>query len=232
MPFGAGVRGRLRAAAAFCGQHIMDTIVYVDGFNLYYGSLRKTPCRWLDLSKLCRHLLPANNIVKIKYFTAKVSARPDDPGQPTRQQAYLRALATLPEIEVYFGHFLSHEVYMPMAQSIGNNNKQYAHVIKTEEKGSDVNLASHMLMDGFRKRYKVAVVISNDSDLCTPIRMVRRELGFPVGILRPGFKNPSIVLGREANFVKPIRFGAIKSSQFPDSIHDANGVITKPPEWA
>src|SRR4051812_12536392 len=97
----------------------MDTIVYVDGFNLYYGSLRKTPCRWLDLSKLCRRLLPANNILKIKYFTAKVSARPDDPGQPTRQQAYLRALATLPEMEIYFGHFLSHEVSMLLAQSTG-----------------------------------------------------------------------------------------------------------------
>jgi hypothetical protein len=84
----------------------MDTIVYIDGFNLFYGSLRKTPYRWLNLSALCSRLLPANKITKIKYFTAAVSARPDDPGQPTRQQAYLRALATLPEIEIHFWSFL------------------------------------------------------------------------------------------------------------------------------
>jgi hypothetical protein len=208
----------------------MDTIVYIDGFNLFYGSLRKTPYRWLNLSALCSRLLPANKITKIKYFTAAVSARPDDPGQPTRQQAYLRALATLPEIEIHFGHFLSHEIYMPLAQYSGPR-QQYVRVIKTEEKGSDVNLAAHLLRDGFRGYYRVAVVVSNDSDLSTPVRMVRQDLGLPVGILRPGFKKPSIALGREASFIKPIRIGALKTSQFPDSLTDENGTITKPAEW-
>lgn len=127
------------------------TIVYVDGFNLYYGLLRKTPNRWLDIDRLCQLLLPKNTITKIKYFTAKVSARPDDPGQPTRQQTYLRALATLPNVEIYFGHFLVHPAWAPLhvptpaAQIHANRNGVYVRITKTEEKGSDVNIASHLL---------------------------------------------------------------------------------------
>ena len=82
----------------------MKTIVYVDGFNLYYGSLRGTPCKWLNLQRLGELLLPQNGIIAIKYFTAKVSARPHDPDQPIRQQTYLRALHTLPNVEIMFGH--------------------------------------------------------------------------------------------------------------------------------
>jgi hypothetical protein len=78
----------------------MRTYVYVDAFNLYYGCLKGTPYRWLNLEALCRRMLrPENDVQRIKYFTSRVSARPD-PGQPTRQQAYLRALATLSCVEV------------------------------------------------------------------------------------------------------------------------------------
>lgn len=52
-----------------------QTFVYVDGFNLYYGSLRKTPYRWLDLQRLCRLLLPPNDVQRINYYTARVGAR-------------------------------------------------------------------------------------------------------------------------------------------------------------
>jgi hypothetical protein len=52
----------------------MATNVYVDAFNLYYGSLRGTPYRWLDLGALCARLLPKDRINRIRYFTATVSA--------------------------------------------------------------------------------------------------------------------------------------------------------------
>ncbi len=117
----------------------MITIVYVDGFNLYYGALRKTPNRWLDIDKLCTLILPKNQIVQIKYFTALVSARPSDPDQPVRQQTYLRALGTLPKVSVHLGHFLSHEVTMPVAVQPGQP-QTYVKVIKTEEKGSDTDV--------------------------------------------------------------------------------------------
>jgi len=63
----------------------MRTIVYIDGFNFYYGAVKDGPYRWLDFSKMCQLLLPRNEIVRIKYFTARVSSRVDDPGQSTRQ---------------------------------------------------------------------------------------------------------------------------------------------------
>ena len=53
-------------------------------------------------------------------------------------------------------------------------------VIKTEEKGSDVNLASLLLLDGFNRDCDIVVIISNDSDLREPVRIARRELGLPL----------------------------------------------------
>ena len=76
-------------------------------------------------------------------------------------------------------------------------------VIKTEEKGSDVNLACHLLLDALRKDCDTAFVISNDSDLLEPIRIARREFGVQVGIGCP-HKRPSYVLVQEADFVRPI----------------------------
>jgi hypothetical protein len=66
----------------------MATNVYVDAFNLYYGGLKGTPYRWLDLAALCARLLPKDRINRIRYFTAIVSARPDNPDAPQRQQVY------------------------------------------------------------------------------------------------------------------------------------------------
>ena len=137
----------------------MKTIVYVDGFNLYYGALKGTPFKWLNLDQLCCHLLPKSEIVGIKYFTALVNARPNDLQQPIRQQIYLRALQTLPHLEIIYGHFLAHEILMPRA----DDPAQTVKVLKTEEKGSDVNLAAHLVNDGHLGRYETAVLITNDS---------------------------------------------------------------------
>ena len=113
----------------------MKTHVYVDGFNLYYGCLRGTPHRWLNLAELCRLMLPFDDVRRIKYFTALVGPRRGDNGQPLRQQLYLRALSTLPLVEIHLGHYLTHEVSMPLAHPPAAG-PQYARVIKTEEKGS------------------------------------------------------------------------------------------------
>jgi len=148
----------------------MATTVYIDGFNLYYGALRGTPYKWLDLKALCQRILPKDEISQIRYFTARVSARPDDPQQAQRQQVYLRALATLPLVSIHYGHFLTHTVRMPLAHP-RRGRPRTALVIKTEEKGSDVNLASHLLLDAFQRNCNTAVVVSNDSDLRVPIRI-------------------------------------------------------------
>lgn len=83
----------------------MGTNVYIDGFNLYYGCLKGSPYRWLDVEALCAVLLPKDEINQVRYFTARIAARSAaDPG-PAHQDAYLRALATLPKTTVHEGEF-------------------------------------------------------------------------------------------------------------------------------
>ena len=103
-------------------------------------------------------------------------------------------------------------------------------VLKTEEKGSDVNLASFMLVDGFEGDYELAVVISNDSDLQTPIQIVRDRLDLQVGVLNP-HRHLSWPLRTACTFYKPIRASVLKTSQFPSTLTDADGTITKPKTW-
>ena len=93
------MRGR-ESGLCFFLSHPVKTYVYIDGFNLYYGAIKGTSYKWLDLLQMCRKLLPKNEIGKIKYYTAIVSARPNDREQPVRQQTYLRALATIPDLEI------------------------------------------------------------------------------------------------------------------------------------
>lgn len=212
------------------GENLTPSYVYVDGFNLYYGAVKGTPYKWLDISKMVQLLLPKNQVLKIKYFTALVNSRPQDPDQPLRQQIYLRALRTTPNLEIILGHFLSHPVWMPLANPIPGQ-KQYAEVIKTEEKGSDVNIATHLLFDGVKNKYQVAIVISNDSDLVEPIKIVRNEYHKTVIVLNPSSLVPSQELARYATFVKPIRQGLLAASQFPNTMQDQNGTFTKPASW-
>ncbi len=207
----------------------MATIVYIDGFNLYYGAVKGTANKWLDLEVLCRRLLPKDNLVKIRYFTALVAIRPSDPQQPARQQAYLRALATLPLVEIHYGHYLSHQVWMRLANPPSGGSAMVK-VIKTEEKGSDVNLATYLLLDAFRQRCDTAVVISNDSDLAEPIRVAEQELGVKVGIINPQ-KPRHRSRAMTSAFFKQLRPGVLATCQLPPTLQDANGLIHKPARW-
>jgi hypothetical protein len=94
-------------------------------------------------------MLPNDRVTAIKYYTARISARPGNPTAPTDQQIYLRALRTIPNLSITYGHFLTHSVSMALT---GVTPTKRVWVDKTEEKGSDVNLASHLLRDAFRGR--------------------------------------------------------------------------------
>ena len=203
------------------------TNVYIDGFNLYYGCLKRTPYKWLNLAALAHLMLPNDTIESIKYFTARVSARPYNPSAPIDQQVYLRALRTIPNLEIVFGHFLTHSVPMMLTDV---TPPQRVWVDKTEEKGSDVNLAAHLVRDGFQKRFELAVLFTNDSDLAEPVRIVTTELGLPVGILNP-HQHHSAILKPLATFVKRIRQSHLIASQFPLTLTDKKGTISKPSTW-
>jgi hypothetical protein len=213
----------------------MRANVYVDGFNLYYGSLKGkgTSYKWLDLETLCRkYLIPSNPVNRIRYFTARVSARPGDLDAPVRQETYLRALATIPSLTIHLGHFQQTRVRMPLVNP-APGGPATVEVYKTEEKGSDVNLATWLLLDAFNKDSDLAVVISNDSDLEEPIRAVMQDLRVPVGLLNP---HPARYRSRDLLrlspvFFKQIRPNAVKSSQFPSLLKDTNGTFRRPATW-
>lgn len=209
----------------------MQTYIYIDGFNLYYGALKDTPYKWLNLDALCRHLLPSHRhqIERIKYFSARVIARADDPAQATRQHMYFRALRTIPHLDIILGHFLTNHVRMRLVHPPQDGPKT-AYVIKTEEKGSDVNIATHMLSDGYQGLYDAAVLVTNDSDLLEPVRVVRQQLGLTVGIISPHTR-PSRTLVQHATFMKTIRAGVLRASQFANPLTDARGVFHKPDAW-
>jgi uncharacterized LabA/DUF88 family protein len=203
------------------------TFVYIDGFNLYYGALKRTPYRWLDLGRLCALMLPGDDIAAVNYYTSLVRARPNNPTAPNDQQMYLRALRTIPKLSITYGHFLTHSVRMVLT---GVTPAQRVWVDKTEEKGSDVNIATHLVRDACFKRFDVAVLITNDSDLAEPVRVVRQEFGLPVGILNP-HEHHSVQLKKLATFLKRIRQSHLTASQFPADLVDAKGAFHKPPDW-
>lgn len=207
------------------------TYVYVDGFNLYHRALKDTAFKWLDLKKLAEHILdPHNKIARIKYFTARVSGA-RDPTSPARQNAYLRAITAIPEVEIQYGHFLAKTITRPLVRPVRGLPK-FVEVHTSEEKGSDVNLAVNLVNDAWHKRFDVAVVISNDSDLEEPIKLVKTERALPVGVIcpHPGTQSPQ--LRKAATFVRHIRDQHLAASQFPPELKDHMGKpIYKPPTW-
>lgn len=205
------------------------TNVYVDGFNLFYGALKGTPYKWLDLAALSRILLPRDQIGVIRYFTARVGARADNPDQHFRQDVYLRALQADPKITIHFGMFKTTEVRARLVHPpVGG--PRTALVYKTEEKGTDVTLASFMLLDAFKRACSTAVLITNDSDLAEPVRIARQELGIRVGVINPhrAWKR-SVDL--QCDFFKQIRPTAIARAQLPNPVRSATGKIHKPEAW-
>ncbi len=209
----------------------MRTNVYVDGFNLYYRALKDTPFRWLDLWRLAETLFPADEIHTVNYFTANLDPRPTNPGQAQRQLIYLRALATLPNLGIYYGTFRSGVKRRPLAEPTPGLP---THMLfrDSEEKGSDVNLATRLLVDGFSGEYEQAVVLSNDADFAAAMQYVRDDLGLRVTLVNP---DPRVSSPRDlanaATYVKRLWRSHLRRSQLPEAIRDDVGVITKPTGW-
>lgn len=209
----------------------MKTNLYIDGFNLYYRALKDTPFRWLDLQKLGKILFPQDEIHRVCYFTARLDARHSNPNQPRRQLTYLRALATLPGLHTYYGVFRSGVKRRLLAQPVAGLP---THVLirQSEEKGSDVNLATSLLVDGFNGDYEQAVIVSNDADFAGAMRYVRDGLGLRVVLVNPDRRNASPRdLANAATYVKRLWKSHLRQSQLPDTVRDETGIITKPASW-
>lgn len=199
-------------------------IAYIDGFNLYFG-LRSSGWKrhyWLDVSKLVSaYLLPDQLLVATKYFTARIKGPAN---KKSRQDAYLEALKTLPNVSILEGKFKDKAF---SCDTCG---------IKTQipaEKMTDVNIATELLVDAFQDRFDTAFLVSGDSDLVPPIRHLN-------GI----FPRKSVVVlfppNRVSGDLKRIAKAAIhlsenhfRNSQFPDLVQRPSGgpVIQRPADW-
>lgn len=206
----------------------MRTRVYVDGFNLYYGSLKGTPFKWLDPLSLAQALAPGHPIDHIRYFTARVSGKVD-PDAPRRQNAYLSAIDGNPHLTIHYGKFLAGVHNMPLA-SPRPAGPRFASVIRTEEKGSDVNLASHLILDGCDGLYELALVISNDSDLKDAVAEVSKRFA-PVWVFNPNVRFSNALKGAATRYL-PIPGATLAAAQLPDPVVLSTGrQISKPGTW-
>jgi len=201
-------------------------IAYVDGFNLYFG-LREAGWQrflWLDIELLVRNLLKSHQgLVRVNYFTARVSATPSDPDKPHRQNTYLEALQTHTGVIPHYGHYLDKE-----RTCFRCSNKWMDH----EEKGTDVNIAVQMVLDAFRDEFDTAMLISADSDLAGPVQAIRRE--WPRKRIVAAFppQRCSAELQRQASAFFHINRAKISASQLPDPVVKPDGYrLWRPSTW-
>ena len=207
----------------------MRARVYIDGFNVYYRLLKGSQYKWCNLKALSSRLLPKDaEIEAIRYFTADVSPRAGDPEAPVRQATYFRALKTIPELTIHKGNFLAKKIWRPL---VGQESTK-VQVHDSEEKGSDVNLASHLLMDCLSDTYDVALVLSQDTDLIEPNRMVTEDLGKTVIVgwldnTSPGRRHKTVSTG-----IARVTKQNLVQSQFPNPVIGRGGAkIVCPTNW-
>ena len=215
----------------------MKVNVYIDGFNLFYGMLKGSPNKWLDLESFADHLV-ANDVEveSVKYFTAPIKASPSDPDKLLRQRFYLEALASLPRVKIIPGFYTKHKVRMPFYREpclSCDKTDGMASVMKLEEKRSDVNIATEMLLDAMLENSIDGItLVSGDADLAGPVAAIRYRLGKPVAVYNP-HEGISDELKRYASLYRNSPRDLPAACQLPDEVTLPNGrTIHRPEAWA
>ena len=223
----------------------LNTIVYIDGFNLYY-SLKYTPYKWLNIERLVHSVLDPSwhNVVQIKYFTARVKRKPKDPSNVIRQDMYLRAIQTIQKVEIIYGKFKRRNIKASMVIKNPEQLKQVKRIIgknispfsKYEEKETDVNIATHIIYDCCNENISSIVLLSNDTDLKLPLWFARKKLKKRVIVITPTKNTTRSIVSLEAhqdlqkisNKTINLTEEHLKNSQFSDVVSG----ISKPKSWS
>ena len=199
-------------------------ITYVDGFNLYFGLKSKgwRKYYWLDLSALSRSFLKGNQQFEhCHYFTARIQDSDGYSQNAGRQSTWLDALATFSDLTTHFGHYLA------KPQSCHRCGATW---IKHEEKMTDVNIATQLLTDSYENRFDTAIIVSGDSDLTTPVKLVRER--FPRKRVRIAFPpaRRSDQLKKAANAAFVIGSDKLRKSLMTDTITTSSGYVLHRPK--
>ena len=213
------------------------TIAYVDGYNLYYGLLKGTPYKWLDLVQFVAKLLRDNHsLISVKYFTSPVKTYPHDTSALDRQKIYLQALGTLPNVEIIQGFYRKDTVLMPVHEEECKKcpmaSDGFVKVVKLEEKRTDVNIASAMLLDAFNDRADVFVLVSGDTDFIAPVNIVRKDFKKTVIVFNP--RETKSWLRDYASYYRDVPRDLPAKCQLPDVVpygRRGDRFIHRPPAW-
>ena len=204
------------------------SIIYIDGFNFYYGLVRGGPYKWLNLERYFSRLRPDDDIQVIRYFTAMVRGR-----RRVNQETYLKALETLPSVRVYFGRFkdVQTECKVASCQHVGSRLFR-----KPEEKRTDVAIGVHMLKDAFTNSCDRLVVVSGDSDLVPAVDMVKSTFPLKEVIVYVPARNlvrgAAVELRAAADKDRTCPLNLLQYSLFPANVPDGcGGFIQKPAGW-
>jgi len=235
--------GRQTTFGWFClfwNGKIIKTIVYIDGYNLYYGLLRKSKLKWLDIVRLFSECILDKNaeLIQVRYYTAPVLGRmSDDPMSTQRQRLYLQALRKMyPNcLEIIQGKILATTPYQRLVRPITEVPElKIVQVYDFNEKKTDVNLASDLITGAFTGVCEQAVVCSNDSDLEGALAAVKRhQPHLRIGVVAPiQSKNHRHISGdliRHSDWVKILSVSHATASQLPSKIPGSK--IQKPNTW-
>jgi hypothetical protein len=214
------------------------TIVYIDGFNLYHGLKSKHGKKymWLDIGNFSNHLTPIDHsLIVAKYFTSRIKPDSSDPDKPKRQALYLRAIKSLaPRVIIIEGNyqvFQSHCKHCNTYISCSNCGTPH---FKPNEKKTDVNIATALLVDAFENKCDQQILVSGDSDYENTLIELRRLfpekeliIAFP-----PKRRNNKLIGENKCTLAFDIQEDAFSQSQLPETISLSDGkVIQKPAEW-
>jgi uncharacterized LabA/DUF88 family protein len=198
-------------------------IVYVDGFNFYYGLKSKNWKKyyWLDMVKFAEKLLrPHQQLVEVCYF----SARPTDIQKSKRQDAFFQANKLNPKFTLHLGKYLTKDITCKYCHQVNHS---------FEEKETDVRIATSMLADVFQKRCDITMLVSADSDLVPPIERIKEiEPSHKIIVCFPPNRHSSN-LQKWSNGVKRLIDNKIyEDSILPETIILPNGyLLSKPEKW-
>ena len=199
-----------------------NVIVYIDGFNLYFGIIEKgwNEYKWLNLKSLAKNLLkPDQKLIDVKYFTSRMR---NNPGKEKRQKTYIEALETT-RISITYGHYQSNidECYR-CGHTWSDPN----------EKMTDVNIATQMIIDAYQNKYDTAILISGDSDLVPPIKAIHNNFKNKrvVVVFPPERFNRSVALVAKGSYILGRK--KLKDNQLPETVTKKDGyMLRRPKEW-
>ena len=218
----------------------MRTVVYVDGFNLYYSILRRTNLKWLDLVALFRdHVLGANSqLVEVRYYTAPILARmSDDPKSVQRQRIYLQALRRMypDQLKIVEGRIAVTTPFQRLVKPIPNApDVLRVQVYDFNEKKTDVSLASDLLAGAWTGAFDQAVICSNDTDLDPALATLRKHhpqlrLGIVAPVKGSDSRYIAADLKKHADWSKTLSLVHIANAQLPERIPASS--LCRPETW-